>query len=148
VAATKKNHTRKHNPNYKHGMGNQSNPTYSIWVAMRRRCRKSHGYVDRGISVCERWDKSFVSFLEDMGPKPDGLVIDRIDNDKGYSPDNCRWTTPKINSNNRRNTVMVTLDGITKSSSEWSEELGIKRHTISWRAKNGWSPERILGVTQ
>lgn len=90
--------------NKKHGLYKTS--TYSTWHAMRQRCSNSsrpnyHLYGGRGISVCERWN-SFESFLADMGEKPEGRQLDRINNDGIYEPGNCRWATPKENSNNRR----------------------------------------------
>lgn len=89
----------------KHGMINTS--TYNIWRSMRRRCidakKKSYNrYGGRGITVCRRWD-SFENFLADMGERPDGCQIDRINNDGNYEPSNCRWVTPKVNANNRSN---------------------------------------------
>lgn len=82
-------------------------PEYVSWQAMKRRClnkgyRNYKRYGGRGITVCERWRTSFDDFLADMGRKPTPKhQIDRIDNDKGYSPDNCRWATPKENCQNK-----------------------------------------------
>jgi hypothetical protein len=80
---------------------------YHIWNSMKQRCNnpKNISYKDyggRGIKVCDRWLNSFNFFLEDMGKKPDGYSLDRINNDDGYKPTNCRWATMKEQSNNRR----------------------------------------------
>ena len=88
----------------RHGM--HDTPEYSTWEHLVQRCRpeyfKSHIYSERGIEVCERWRNSFLAFYEDMGPRPEGKTIDRIDNEKGYEPGNCRWATPKEQSQNQR----------------------------------------------
>ena len=82
----------------KHGMRNT--PTYHTWLAMRARCNNPnsdefHRYGGKGITVCARWQESFEAFLADMGERPSGKTIDRIENAKGYEPGNCRWATPR-----------------------------------------------------
>jgi hypothetical protein len=105
----------------RHGMHNSS--TYSTWEQIKRRCyavnyARYKDYGGRGITVCERWH-IFDNFLADMGVKPEGLQIDRIDNDGPYSPDNCHWVTPRENMQNRRNSPKNKKAG----ESKWIQHL-------------------------
>lgn len=119
------------------GSGNRSS-TYIAWQSMKSRCLNplSKGY-DRyggsGITVCERWINSFENFLEDMGTKPEGTSIDRINNSVGYEPSNCRWATPKVQMNNRTCNRNIEYHGVTKTLSQWAEELGVAKTTLFGR---------------
>ena len=127
--------------NTKHGMGNTR--LNRIWDGMKRRCKVNPRYS--GINVCDEWN-SFESFAEwalSHGYS-DELTIDRIDNDKGYSPDNCRWVTYKVQMNNRRSNHLVTINGETHTLKEWSELTGIRYSTIMYRANHGWAEKDLL----
>jgi hypothetical protein len=122
-----------------HGM--KGTPEWVSWLEMRRRCRspkwrEAHkNYVQRGITVCKRWD-SFQNFYNDMGPKPDrSYSIERKDNTKGYSPSNCKWASRKEQNRNRSNTRFLEIDGVTKPVSQWAEETGISYWTLLSRSK-------------
>lgn len=133
----------------KHGM--KGTRLYRIWAGMKDRClnHKSkywHMYGGRGIDVCDEWKNSFESFMYwsmSNGYKDD-LTIDRIENDKGYYPSNCRWATYKEQENNRRNNRLIQFGGETHTISEWEEITGIDSCLISQRLYYGWSIERAL----
>ena len=127
--------------------------TYRSWEAMIARCvNESHPYYDRyggrGITVCDRWF-SFESFLNDMGYRPDGLVLDRIDNDSGYRKDNCRWTTQKVNTRNRSKfNKVLTAFNESKTVAEWAEDSRCKTNSTNLykRTQAGWGHERAIST--
>lgn len=136
-----------------HGEASRNNGvsgTYSTWTAMKARCHRVNTwayqfYGARGIFVCPEWLNSFAKFREDMGNRPDGMCIDRIDNSKGYFKENCRWTTMKVQMNNSRTNKLVSFRGETKTISQWSAETGLRAGLISERLnKLGWTPEEAL----
>lgn len=129
-------------PSGKHG------PTLQTWRAMLRRCENEKdgsyaNYGGRGISVCERW-QSYENFLADMGERPDGLSIDRIDNNGNYEPDNCRWATAKEQARNTRSNVYYDYKGEQLCASEIAERAGVDPHLLASRLKNDWPMERAL----
>jgi hypothetical protein len=101
-------------------------------------------YGGKGIEVCERWREDFRAFLSDMGERPDGMTIDRIDNQLGYERGNCRWATTLQQQRNLRATQFLTVGTVTKSLNEWSDDCGVRVDHLKWRIRNGWAPERVI----
>lgn len=133
--------------NYRHGKSKTN--TYNVYRTMRARCEnvrtKAYSqYGGRGITVCERW-KSFEAFFGDMGDA-NGMTLDRVDVNGPYSPENCRWTSWKVQQRNRRNNRLLTFDGITMCSAEWADKTGLSQSMINLRLKRGWTIEQTLTV--
>ena len=123
---------------------------YKIWDSMKGRCKYKRPeykrYAENNIKVCDEWQEKFMSFYEwamENGYE-DGLTLDRIDNSKGYCPNNCRWVTMKEQENNRTNNHLVKINGITKTIAEWSEISGLAYGTIRNRVYKGWIEDDIL----
>ena len=117
---------------------------YRIWVAMRQRCAKPYrsgyeSYGKRGITVCKEWDNSFVAFKAwaDSTGYNEKLSIDRIDPNGNYEPANCRWATIQEQSDNKRNSCYVEVDGVTKTVSAWAHEKGFHLTTLFRRYNQG-----------
>lgn len=132
---------RKLNKKHGHKTKDLRSKTYSAWSNMKSRCtnpnrRDTKNYKGRGISYIERWDL-FENFLEDMGECPERGTLDRINNDLGYSKENCRWATMKEQNLNKRNNVRHEFNGKTQTLTDWSIELGIGRVTLLKRLQRG-----------
>lgn len=132
-----------------HGLS--KSPEYKIWSAIKDRC-SPHGdpyriYYHRGIKMCDRWRNDFMAFYSDMGRKPAGnYSIDRIDNNQGYEPSNCRWATPIEQGSNTRKNVRYECFGRSQTLPQWSRELGISCSTLGNRLARGWTIERALST--
>lgn len=124
-------------------------PLYRRWSAMKKRCynpnfKGSQYWQGRGITVCERWH-SFDNFREDMGATYfPHASLERIDNDKGYSPENCKWIERGEQSKNRRCVELFTYDGESLSAAEWSRRQGFSKDVVSRRLRNGWTWEEAI----
>lgn len=118
-----------------HGL--RGTPTHNSWAYMHRRCGSPSGdswnrYGGRGITVCPRWD-DFMAFLEDMGERPPGLTLDRIDSDGHYEPGNCRWVDRTGQARNRKGSVYIEHDGRRLPLVEWAEIHGLPAATVRAR---------------
>lgn len=143
------NQIKKKSATHGHYVGNKPTPTYRVWSSMLSRCRNPNAqfwmqYGGRGIAVCDAW-YSFASFLSDMGEKPKGLSLDRINNDLGYEPSNCRWATNVEQHRNRSDNLYLSFNGETKSLAAWAECFNLNESTLWSRIKKeGWTIEAAL----
>lgn len=133
----------------KHGM--HGTPTYKSWEKMKDRClnpkhKKFGRYGGRGITVCDEW-MTFAAFFRDMGERPDGTTIDRIDVNKGYYKENCRWASKDQQSRNRTNSVYLEIDGVTKNLCDWAKvPQAASAVVIRYRMRRGWAhKEAVFG---
>mgnify|MGYP001558271123 CR=1 FL=1 len=131
--------------------GRSKDYLYRIWGLMIQRCENPNNpaydrYGSRGICVCRQWRKSFTAFVSDVGERPSSShTLDRIDNNGDYEPDNVRWATEKQQANNRRSTVFIKYNGVSKTASEWAEVTGISSKNIRQRLqKYKWTVKRAL----
>lgn len=116
---------------------------------MKERCYLSthkafKSYGGSGIFVCDEWRYSFDNFVSDMGKRPKGKTLDRIDNTKGYFKENCRWASKLQQQNNLKSNIKVSIAGVEKGLSEWSKIYRINKQTVSERIKRGWDPIKAI----
>jgi len=121
--------------------------TYKCWCHLRDRCSNPNNkdyrnYGGRGIRVCARWlgREGFINFLSDMGERPIGKTIERMNNNGNYEPGNCRWATKIEQGNNTRKNVFIEYDGKRKTAAEWEREMGLPPEVIAVRIRKGQSP--------
>lgn len=123
---------------------------WKCWIGMIARCtyksRPDYKYYGgRGITICKRWKDSFLNFLADMGERPAGLTLDRIDNNKGYSPKNCRWASRKEQRiNQEKRTHMIEFNGDILSLKDWGRRIGVSQGGMMRRFTSGWTTERMV----
>lgn len=132
-----------------HGMTNS--PTMTSWSEMKRRCYAEHrkeyvNYGGRGILVCQRWLDSFSNFLEDMGERPEGTTLERINNDAHYSKENCRWIPRREQEYNKRSSRKVNLNGEIMCLSQACSKFNANYYLTYARLRRGWSLERALNI--
>jgi len=138
------------NRNSTHGLGKPTG--YSSWAGMKSRCDspnnfKYSNYGGRGISYDQQWSE-FENFYADMGDRPEGSSLDRINNDGNYCKDNCKWSTPEEQANNTRSNVILTLEGVSLNVAQWTSRMGFRKGLIHNRLRCGWSAsEAILTPT-
>lgn len=123
----------------KHGM--YKRPEYVVWERMRSRCnsptdKRYRSYGGRGISVCPEWD-NFARFLADMGERPEGTTLERIDNNLGYSKTNCRWATPQEQNNNTSRSLHIVFQGEQLTLRQWAEKLELPYRSLWYRYSKG-----------
>ncbi len=137
---------------FKHGGNRDKTPEYSSWCAMKNRCNNKNAthyerYGGRGITYNPTWN-DFNVFLNDMGLKPDSsMELERINNDKHYCKENCRWATRKEQTRNRggkRATRLYTFEGKTMCIADWAKEIGIAPQSMQKRLNKGWPLERAF----
>lgn len=131
----------------------KKHPLCATWTQMIARCYSTTAkeyprYGGRGILVCARWrgKSGFKNFVSDMGSRPEGCTMDRIDNDKGYSRKNCRWATRRQQQRNLRSNRRITCNGKRRTIAEWAEVTGLSPSTITSRLAAGRSVAQALGA--
>lgn len=130
--------------------GRTGTRTFKSWESMKQRCFNPNSkdyasYGGRGVTVCPDWVHDFPRFLSDMGERPEGCSLDRIDTNGNYEPSNCQWSDPKSQQRNTRVSKSLTVDGVTKPLIEWASEIGIRYSTLLQRINAGWPHEKIVG---
>lgn len=130
---------------YPRNHGFSHTPVYYVWQSMIQRCHDPANksfprYGGKGIQVCQEWRESFVAFMSYMGPRPEGLTLDRIDSKGNYEQGNVRWATYKQQARNTSRNHLHTIDGVTRCLAEWCEVLDEPWTTVKKRVAAGRDP--------
>ena len=131
-----------------HGMTHS--PEYNVWHHMIKRCHnptndRFKDYGGRGITVCDEWRHDFMAFYNHVGKRPSKkLMIERVDNSKGYIPGNVIWETRQAQANNKRNNHKITIHGWTMNLCQWARFVGKNYHLVQYRLKKGWPPAKAI----
>lgn len=136
-------------PSARPSKGRHQHPLFATWKGIIQRCENPNhthysDYGARGIQLCPKWRSDFEAFAADMGERPAGHSIDRINPDGPYAPDNCRWATAKTQLNNRRDTIKIEWRGQEITATEACEIAGISKALLLWRVKRGWPIEKTM----
>lgn len=144
-------HLTEHEPRKFHGhaKSGQESRSYNTWKGIKTRCnniinKDYKNYGARGITYDAKWEK-FIGFLEDMGERPEGCTIDRINVDGNYCRENCRWATDKEQRRNRRDSIILEYQGVTKALPDWAIITGLPEETLRSRYKRQWNAGEVLG---
>lgn len=134
-------------------MSNYKHVLYGTWAMMIVRCTVPgaigfKNYGARGISVCERWLNSFDDFISDVGERPAGYTLDRINPNGNYEPGNCKWASKSEQQRNTRRARFTTIDGVRYHVSELSEKYGIPTRTLAYRISKNWPKEKLLNPSR
>lgn len=129
--------------------GDTGLPTFKSWESMKQRCTNPKApdyprYGGRGITICDEWINSYDTFVKDMGQRPKGRSLDRIDVNGNYEPSNCRWATNRQQQNNKKNSPRLKHNGSIKTVGDWSKESGIPAKVILWRIAHDWDAGKAI----
>lgn len=130
--------------------GKHASSTYQVWADMKSRCNNSSNhaykyYGGRGIKVCDRW-ASFDGFLADMGERPIGMTLDRVNTDGDYEPGNCRWATMQEQGNNRRTNIRISIGGNVRTLMQWCKEYNVSYYPARKKISMGVDAKLALGI--
>jgi hypothetical protein len=136
-----------------HAVRGSESPEYKSWKSVVQRCENPSdprfaSYGGRGVRMCARWRKSFDMFLKDMGQRPDGCSLDRLDVDRGYGPNNCRWATRIEQANNTRRSVRFEFRGFSGTVRQLSEKFGVPHRVLKRRVAAGWGVELAIDTAR